>query len=169
MVSQSPDSPFGRGQEVGLLDRLHKGVDESLRDGPGQPRRRQGAAHAERQQPLALGIVHGRAAHLQRADLGHAGLQLHLDLGLVARVVVAKLKGQSGTQGASTLTQQIVRNFLLPKERSVQRKVQEIALAIQLEKKIKKQRLIEIYANSLFLGNGSYGVGAAAVAGSALG
>ncbi|MGE0174313.1 MAG: transglycosylase domain-containing protein [Oligoflexales bacterium] len=65
-------------------------------------------------------------------------------------------------QGASTITQQVVRHFLLSKERSFERKAKEILLAINLEKKLSKQKILEIYANSMFLGNGAYGVGAAA-------
>lgn len=80
----------------------------------------------------------------------------------IARAALAYVKGGGSRQGASTLTQQIVRNFLLTNERSITRKVKEIALAIQLEKRISKKKIIELYANTLFLGNGSYGVGAAA-------
>lgn len=80
----------------------------------------------------------------------------------IARAVIAKLKGQKQQQGASTLTQQVVRNFLLPKEKSVQRKLQEISLSWHLEKKLSKEKIIEIYANTMFLGKGSYGIGAAA-------
>lgn len=80
----------------------------------------------------------------------------------IARAALSRLKGSSSNQGASTLTQQVVRHFLLPNERTPQRKVQEIAMAIHLERRLKKERILEIYANSLFLGNGSYGVGAAA-------
>jgi penicillin-binding protein 1A len=78
------------------------------------------------------------------------------------RAAISHLKGAKTIQGASTITQQVVRNLLLTRERSIQRKVREIALAIEVEKHVPKERLIEIYANSLFLGNGSYGVGAAA-------
>ena len=80
----------------------------------------------------------------------------------MARALVARLRGHGIEQGASTLTQQIVRNFLLPKERTMQRKVQEIALAIQVERHLSKEKILELYTNALFLGNGAYGVGAAA-------
>lgn len=66
-------------------------------------------------------------------------------------------------QGASTITQQLVRHFLLTKEKSFTRKLKEASLAIKLEKKLSKEKIFEIYANSLFLGNRSYGVAAAAV------
>ncbi len=79
------------------------------------------------------------------------------------RATVAHVKGGIGSrQGASTLTQQLVRHFLLTNERSMARKVKEIALAIQLEKRLSKEKILELYVNSMFLGNGAYGVGAAA-------
>ncbi len=65
-------------------------------------------------------------------------------------------------QGASTLTQQIVRTFLLSKERSLDRKLKEIILSVELEKTMAKEEIFEIYANMFFLGHGAYGVGAAA-------
>ena len=65
-------------------------------------------------------------------------------------------------QGASTITQQLVRHFFLPKEKTLNRKIREIILAIELEKVMPKEKIIEIYVNSLFLGHGAYGVGAAA-------
>ena len=72
------------------------------------------------------------------------------------------VKGKSYQQGASTITQQVVRQFLLSQEKSVTRKIQEIAIAKHLETKISKEKILEIYLNSSFLGNGAYGVGAAA-------
>ena len=93
-----------------------------------------------------------------RSFFEHSGF----DLKGISRALLSRLRGLPSKQGASTLTQQLVRHFLLPKERSVQRKVQEIALAIQLERRLPKKRILEIYANTLFLGNGSYGIGAAA-------
>ncbi len=65
-------------------------------------------------------------------------------------------------QGASTLTQQVVRSFLLTNEKSIARKIREIFLSIELEKVLKKEEILQIYANSFFLGHGAYGVGAAA-------
>lgn len=65
-------------------------------------------------------------------------------------------------QGASTITQQLVRHFLLHRDKTITRKAQEILLARQLEKRLPKRRILEIYLNALFLGDGAYGVGAAA-------
>ncbi len=64
-------------------------------------------------------------------------------------------------EGASTITQQLVRYFLLSHEKSLQRKLKEIRLALLLEQKISKERILEIYLNSMFFGNGAYGISAA--------
>jgi penicillin-binding protein 1A len=84
------------------------------------------------------------------------------DLKGILRAVVARLRGLSTKQGASTITQQVVRHFLLTNERSLERKVKEVALAIALESKLSKKKIFEIYVNNSFLGNGAYGIGAAA-------
>lgn len=65
-------------------------------------------------------------------------------------------------QGASTITQQLVKNFVGSNEKSFIRKIKEVFLAYKLETMIEKEKILEIYLNALFLGNGSYGVGAAA-------
>ncbi|MCB9228732.1 MAG: transglycosylase domain-containing protein [Deltaproteobacteria bacterium] len=65
-------------------------------------------------------------------------------------------------QGGSTITQQLVRHFFLPGEKTVSRKLREMVLALRLEQLISKEKILEIYTNALFLGGGAYGVGAAA-------
>ena len=65
------------------------------------------------------------------------------------------------TQGASTLTQQYVKNAYVGNERTVLRKVREAALAVRLERKLSKQEILTAYLNALYLGNGLYGVQAA--------
>ncbi|MES2745983.1 MAG: PBP1A family penicillin-binding protein [Bdellovibrionota bacterium] len=80
----------------------------------------------------------------------------------IARAAIAYLTSGQARQGASTITQQVVRNFLLTPERKISRKIKEALFAIQLERKLSKDKILEIYLNALFLGQGSYGVGAAA-------
>ncbi len=65
--------------------------------------------------------------------------------------------------GASTITQQVTKNFLLTNEVSVDRKVREALLALRLEKALSKDRILELYLNEIFLGFRSYGVAAAAL------
>ena len=64
--------------------------------------------------------------------------------------------------GASTITQQVVRHFLLTNEVSVGRKIKEALLAYRIEKALSKDRILEIYLNEIYLGAGAYGVAAAA-------
>ncbi len=65
--------------------------------------------------------------------------------------------------GASTITQQVAKNFLLGNEVSLKRKVREIILALRLEKAFSKDRILELYLNQIYLGSGNYGVTAAAL------
>ena len=66
-------------------------------------------------------------------------------------------------QGASTITQQVAKNFLLTNEVSIERKVKEALLAFRIERAITKQRILELYLNEIYLGLGSYGVATAAL------
>ncbi|SMF21176.1 transglycosylase domain-containing protein [Pseudobacteriovorax antillogorgiicola] len=85
-----------------------------------------------------------------------------IDVKAMFRAMVSIIRTKSISQGASTITQQLVRNFLLTREKTFARKIKEIALSMLLEQKLSKDRILEIYLNALFLGHGSYGVGAAA-------
>ncbi|MFP5468023.1 MAG: penicillin-binding protein 1A [Gammaproteobacteria bacterium] len=79
----------------------------------------------------------------------------------MARAVVAALTG-GRRQGASTITQQLVRTMLLTREFSVERKAKEILLAFKVEQELSKDRILEIYMNEIFLGQRAYGFAAAA-------
>ena len=82
--------------------------------------------------------------------------------GMVAALVEAvKSRGES-LRGASTITQQVMKNFLLDGSRSVERKIKEIILATRLEDTLSKDKILELYLNEIFLGKNSYGVAAAA-------
>src|SRR6201997_620712 len=66
-------------------------------------------------------------------------------------------------QGASTITQQVAKNFLLSNEVSFQRKIKEALLALRIERTYSKQRILELYLNEIYLGFGAYGVAAASL------
>lgn len=72
------------------------------------------------------------------------------------------MKGDPSMGGASTITQQVVKNFLLTRERTLQRKVKEAILAFRMTKAFSKDRILELYLNQIYLGSGAYGVAAAA-------
>ncbi len=65
-------------------------------------------------------------------------------------------------RGASTITQQVMKNFLLSGDRQAERKIKEIILAARLEETLDKEKILELYLNEIFLGQNSYGVAAAA-------
>ena len=65
------------------------------------------------------------------------------------------------SQGGSTLTQQLAKNLFLKPERTLERKVQEVLLALWLEHKHSKDQILEMYLNRVYFGSGSYGVEAA--------
>ena len=80
----------------------------------------------------------------------------------IARALVANLQGGETSQGASTLTQQLVKNLIVGKERSYRRKLREAVMAYRLENELSKDQILELYLNFIFLGAGNYGVEAAA-------
>ena len=65
--------------------------------------------------------------------------------------------------GASTITQQVAKNFLLSNEVSIERKIKEAILAFRIERTLSKDRILELYLNEIYLGYGSFGVAAAAL------
>jgi penicillin-binding protein 1A len=81
----------------------------------------------------------------------------------IASAAVDALKGD-GVRGASTITQQVVKNFLLSADRRAERKIKEIILATRLEETLDKERILELYLNEIFLGQNSFGVTAASQA-----
>ena len=77
----------------------------------------------------------------------------------------AKLSGRNArARGASTITQQVAKNFLLTSDRTADRKIKEAMLAFRMEKAYTKDKILELYLNEIFLGLGSYGVAGASLA-----
>ncbi len=89
-----------------------------------------------------------------------------LDFGGIARagIVYAQNFGSNRRpQGASTITQQVAKNFLLSNEVSFQRKIKEALLALKIERTYTKEKILELYLNEIYLGLGAYGVAAASL------
>nr|WP_253284692.1 MULTISPECIES: PBP1A family penicillin-binding protein [unclassified Ruegeria] len=80
---------------------------------------------------------------------------------IAAGVEAVRSKGET-VRGASTITQQVMKNFLLSGDRRAERKIKEIILATRLEDTLDKEQILELYMNEIFLGQNSYGVTAAA-------
>ncbi|WP_409074928.1 peptidoglycan glycosyltransferase/peptidoglycan DD-transpeptidase MrcA [Pantoea sp. C3] len=82
-------------------------------------------------------------------------------IGIFRAVSIALVSGHA-SQGASTITQQLARNFFLSPERTLMRKIKEAFLAIRIEQLLTKDEILELYLNKIYLGYRAYGVGAAA-------
>lgn len=82
--------------------------------------------------------------------------------GIAAAVIEAVQTRGRTVRGASTIPQQVVKNFLLSGDRKIERKIKEIILATRIEEALTKEKILELYLNEIFLGQNSYGVAAAA-------
>ena len=80
----------------------------------------------------------------------------------VARAVKELIATGSKSQGASTITMQVARNFFLSKEKTYSRKINEILLALKIEALLSKNQILELYLNKIFLGHRAYGIAAGA-------
>jgi len=84
----------------------------------------------------------------------------------VLRAIVNNIKNvltSKRLEGASTITQQVAKNFLLSNEISFKRKIKEAILAFRIERALSKERILELYLNQIYLGSGAYGVAAASL------
>jgi len=89
-----------------------------------------------------------------------------IDARSITRAVIKNLKNyfsEKRLEGASTITQQVAKNFLLTSEVSLKRKIKEAILAFRIERAYSKQRIMELYLNQIYLGEGTYGVAAASL------
>jgi penicillin-binding protein 1A len=87
-----------------------------------------------------------------------------VDYFAIARAIVKDVLSGGFAQGASTITQQTVKSLFLTPEKSIGRKLKELILAYRIEKKLSKEEILYLYLNQIYLGDGAYGVEAAAQA-----
>ena len=121
-----------------------------------------GAFGAERRAPLAYADIPPRMidAFLAAEDdrfFEHPGVDWQ---GLMRAAFKLLVTGEK-SQGGSTITMQLARNIFLSSERSYERKIREILLALRIEREMRKEEILQIYLNKIFLGQRAYGVGAA--------
>ena len=103
--------------------------------------------------------------HVQKAFLAAEDRNFYKHHGISApgilRSALINLKRDRVAQGGSTITQQLVRQFLLTRDRTMTRKLREVDLAFRLEKQLTKKEILELWLNHVYLGNNAWGVGAA--------
>ena len=85
--------------------------------------------------------------------------------GLIRAIInnINNIVNSKRLEGASTITQQVAKNFLLTNEVSINRKIKEAILAFRIERALSKERILELYLNQIYLGSGAYGVAAASL------
>ncbi|MFC3886163.1 transglycosylase domain-containing protein [Bacillus songklensis] len=84
-----------------------------------------------------------------------------VDIRGIFRAVATNIVERRKAEGASTITQQLVRNLYLTREKTIQRKIGEMVMAVALERKLTKDEILELYVNQIYFGSGVYGIGAA--------
>jgi len=112
-------------------------------------------------QKMPQGVINAFLAAEDQNFYEHNGI----DFTAVARAILVNLRNAGSSRrlvGASTITQQVAKNFLLTNEVSYERKIKEAILAYRLEKALSKDQLLELYLNEIYLGQRAYGVAAAA-------
>lgn len=103
--------------------------------------------------------------HVQNAFIAVEDIRFRehpgFDIRRMVGALIADIKAGAFVEGASTITQQVIRNSHLSQEKKLSRKIQEIYLAYQLEKKYSKDQILEAYLNLIYFGKGTYGIEAA--------
>ncbi len=126
----------------------------------GQPLARRGDKAGA---PLALNEM---PAYVPRAFIAIEDRRFYQHFGVdpygIARALVANVLHLGVSQGGSTITQQLAKNLFLTQERTIHRKLQEVLLALWLEHKYSKARILELYLNRVYFGSGAYGIEQAA-------
>lgn len=101
-----------------------------------------------------------RSAFIAAEDSGffsHPGLSPRA----IARAFVSNVRRDRFAEGGSTITQQLIRQFLLPRDKTLSRKIREVIMAVSLEREMSKSEILDIWLNSVYLGNNAWGVEAA--------
>ncbi|WP_455374253.1 penicillin-binding protein 1A [Limibacillus halophilus] len=111
---------------------------------------------------IPLRVVHAFISAEDKSFYQHPGIDIESIIGAALRNIQLVAAGRRPV-GASTITQQVAKNFLLTNEVSIERKIKEAIIALRLEKAFSKDRILELYLNEIYLGQGSYGIAAAAL------
>ena len=118
---------------------------------------------AENRRPIGINEI---PKNLQNAFIAVEDNRFYDHIGIdprgIVRAIWANIRGRTVTEGGSTITQQLAKNAYLTQDRTLKRKVQEVFLALQLERQYTKQEILELYMNQIYFGQGAYGVQAAA-------
>ena len=107
-------------------------------------------------------VIHSFLSAEDKNFFSHPGV----DAKSITRATIKNIKNifsEKRLEGASTITQQVAKNFLLTNEVSIKRKIKEAILAFRIERAYSKERIMELYLNQIYLGEGTYGIAAASL------
>ena len=107
-------------------------------------------------------VTHAFVAAEDKNFYEHGGIDFS-GIARAATLYIQQYGSGRRPQGASTITQQVAKNFLLTNELSFARKIKEALLAMKIERAFSKERILELYLNEIYLGMGAYGVAAASL------
>ena len=85
-----------------------------------------------------------------------------INIDAIVRAIIKDIKARRFVEGASTITQQLVKNMVLTRKKKIERKIQEVLIALNLERHLSKEEILERYFNQVYFGHGYYGVATAA-------
>ena len=111
---------------------------------------------------IPINVINSFLAAEDKNFFSHPGVDAK---GLMRAIVnnIDNILNSKRLEGASTITQQVAKNFLLTNEVSINRKIKEAILAFRIERALTKERILELYLNQIYLGSGAYGVAAASL------
>ncbi len=108
-------------------------------------------------------VIHAFLAAEDTNFYNNIGIDIKGILRATVNNIKVKIMGSSGYEGASTITQQLVKNILLTNERTLDRKIKEILLSIAITRHLSKDKILELYLNYIFLGYNAYGIESASL------
>lgn len=85
-----------------------------------------------------------------------------INIDAIMRAIIKDVKARKLVEGASTLTQQLVKNILLTREKKISRKIKEVIYSLKVERELSKEQILEFYLNQVYLGHSYYGIKTAA-------
>ena len=107
-------------------------------------------------------VIHAFLSAEDKNFFSHPGVDAK---GIIRAVLrnISNIIYEKRLEGASTITQQVAKNFLLSNEVSLNRKIKEVILAFRIERALSKERILELYLNQIYLGQGAYGIASASL------
>lgn len=108
-------------------------------------------------------IVHTFLAVEDKNFYEHFGIDITGFLRAAIFNMFGFVSGKKSIMGGSTITQQVAKNFLLTHEKTIVRKIKEAILSLRIERAFRKEKILELYLNEIYLGSGTYGIAAAAL------